>query len=96
MDDNTRSRMVYEANRKDVLVAYLIWFFLSWAGAHRFYLGHMGSGAAQLGLLVGGMVLSVVLVGFLLWFALGVWILIDAFLIPSMVRDHNVELIGSI
>jgi TM2 domain-containing membrane protein YozV len=96
MDVNTRSRMLYDANRKDVVVAYLLWFFLSYFGAHRFYLGRYGSGAAQLGLAVGGLILLVVFVGLFLWAALGIWVLVDAVLIPGMVREHNLSLIDRI
>lgn len=96
MDVNTRHRMVYEANRKDVLVAYLLWFFLPWVGAHRFYLGRPGSAVAQLVLAICGGLLLIVFVGFLMWAALGVWILVDAVLIPGMVREHNLSLIDRI
>lgn len=96
MDNNTRSRMIYEANRKEMAVAYLLWFFIPWIGAHRFYLGRTGTAAAQLGLAIGGALLLIVFVGVLLWAALGIWIIVDAFLIPGMVRDHNMELIDRI
>lgn len=96
MDMNTRSRMVYEANRKDIAVAYLLWFFLNYFGAHRFYLGRTGSGAGQLVLAIGGLLLLFVGIGVLMWIALGVWLLVDAFLIPGMVREHNLRLIDGL
>lgn len=56
-------------------VAYLLWFFLGIISGHRFYLGRPGSAVLQ--------ILSYfVLVGF-------VWILIDAFLIPGMIRSKR-------
>ena len=56
-------------------VAYLLWFFLALFSAHRFYLGRPGSAVLQ--------ILSYfVLIGFL-------WVLIDAFLIPGMVRQKK-------
>ena len=56
-------------------LAYLLWFFLWFVSAHRFYLGRPGSAFLQ--------ILSYfVLIGF-------VWVLIDAFLIPGMVREKN-------
>ena len=30
--------MLYDANKKSLFVAYLLWCFLGWFGAHRFYL----------------------------------------------------------
>jgi len=62
-------------------------------GAHRFYLGKAGSGAAQLGLLLLGTVLSIIGVSLVLLFGLGVWVLVDALLIPGIVRQHNLTLI---
>ena len=60
-----------------VLVAYLLWFFLWPISAHRFYLGRAGSAVLQ--------ILSyLILIGF-------VWLLIDAILIPGMVRERQDE-----
>jgi TM2 domain-containing membrane protein YozV len=56
-------------------VAYLFWLFLWFVSAHRFYLGRPGTAILQ--------ILSYfVLIGF-------VWLLIDAFLIPGMIRDKK-------
>jgi TM2 domain-containing membrane protein YozV len=60
---------------KKTWVAYLLWFFLGLLGVHRFYLGHIGVGIAQL-LTVGGG---------------GLWWIIDAFLIPSRVEQVNLK-----
>lgn len=57
-------------------VAYLLWFFFGWMGAHRFYLGKVGTGLLYLA--TGG------LLGFG-WF-------VDAFLVPSLVREANLRL----
>jgi TM2 domain-containing membrane protein YozV len=53
-------------------VAYLMWFFLGLFSAHRFYLGTPGTAVVQ----------------FLTYFILicFIWLIVDAFLIPSMVR----------
>lgn len=56
-------------------VAYLMWFFLGLLSAHRFYLGRPLSAVIQ--------ILSYfIIIGFL-------WLLLDGFLIPSMVRDRQ-------
>ena len=91
-NEGVRSQMLFEANRKSVGVAYLLWFFLGMFGAHRFYLGETGTAVAQLLLLIVGAVLTIVLIGFLLLGVLGVWVLLDAVLIPGIVRRHNIEL----
>ena len=58
--------------------AYLLWFFLWFVSGHRFYLGRPGTAILQ--------ILSYfILIGF-------IWVLIDAFLIPSMIRDKRNEI----
>ena len=58
-----------------VVVAYLLWLFLWFVSAHRFYLGRPVSAVLQ--------ILSYfVLIGF-------VWVLIDALLIPGMIRARQ-------
>jgi TM2 domain-containing membrane protein YozV len=94
MNDSTRSMMMYDAQKKSGVVAFLFWLFLGGLGAHRFYLGRPGSGAVQLllsifgwGLAFGGMSM-----GFFLLFPAYLWVLIDVFLISGLVRDRNTSL----
>lgn len=84
-----QAMMAYDAGKKSPLVAYLLWFFLCSFGAHRFYLGEKGTAIAQLILCILGYLTLVILVGFVLLAVWGVWVLVDAFLIPGMVRKHN-------
>ena len=59
--------------RKSAGAAYLLWFFLGFLSAHRFYLGKPVSAILQ--------ILSYfILVGFVWWF-------LDFFLIPSIIED---------
>src|SRR5215510_3062455 len=76
---DTRAMMLFEANKKTALVAYILWFFLGLLGGHNFYLKRTGVAVAQLLLTlpVVGMVVTVV------------WVLVDAFLIPGWVRNQN-------
>ena len=56
-------------------VAYLLWLFLGIFSGHRFYLGRPVSAVLQ--------ILSyLILIGF-------IWLLIDAFLIPGMIREKR-------
>ncbi|KLE33867.1 TM2 domain-containing protein [Aurantiacibacter luteus] len=88
MDDNLRTQLMFEAQRKSAGAAYLLWFFLGGFGAHRFYLGQTGTGIAQLLLgLLGWIPL------FLGWLVLGIWWVVDAFLIPGIIERQNMEAI---
>ena len=65
---------------RNVGLAYLLWFFLWFASAHRFYLGRPASAILQ--------ILSYfILIGF-------IWVLVDAFLIPGMIRESNDRIRG--
>jgi len=86
---DARALMMFEANKKSIVAAYVLWFFLGWAGGHRFYAGKIGSAVAQLLLFIFGIILSIILVGFLLLIPQGIWVLVDAFLIPGWIRNHN-------
>ena len=87
---------------KTKTVAYLLWFFLGGYGAHRLYLGAYISGAflAITGLFRAYAMYATMtdatyhLSAFdnLLMVIAGVWMIIDAFLIPGMVRRHNQRL----
>jgi TM2 domain-containing membrane protein YozV len=88
--------MRYDANKKSMAVSYLLWLFLSGFGAHRFYNGRTGSGIAQLALLIVGAATSPIGIGLFLLGALGIWILVDAFLIPGWVGEHNNRLASSL
>lgn len=90
MSDNQQSdihkQMVFEANRKSVGVAYLLWFLLGWLGVHRFYAGHTKTGVIQ-------MVLLFTVVG---WLVLFPWLLLDLVLIPGLVRETNMKTIAKL
>ena len=79
LSNDARALMLFEANKKTVLVAYLLWFFLGAFGAHNFYLKRTGVAVAQI-------ILTLTIVGMLITV---VWVLVDAFLIPGWVRNQN-------
>ena len=58
--------MRYDANKKSALIAYVLWFFLGYLGAHRFYLGHTGTGVAILLLTIASCLLAFVMIGLVL------------------------------
>ena len=82
LSNDTRALMIYEANKKVPLVAFLLWFFLGLFGAHNFYLGRTGVAVTQL-------ILSITIIGMLITW---VWWVVDAFLISGWIRQQNNQL----
>lgn len=80
---DTRELMLLDSevkNRgKNMLVAYVLWYFLGMFGAHRFYMGNTGSAVAQL-------VLTISVIGLLVT---SIWWIVDAFLLHTKVKEHN-------
>ncbi|MCR6654223.1 MAG: TM2 domain-containing protein [Opitutus sp.] len=74
---------------KSTGAAYLLWLFLGGLGGHRFYLGRIGSGLVMLLLAVVGWATIVIGVGAIPLIILGIWVLVDAFLIPGMIQKHK-------
>jgi len=89
VSSDARAMMMYEANKKSMAVSYLLWFFLGGFGGHRFYNGKTGSAVAQLLLTIVGVLTTFVVIGFALLAAVGIWWLVDAFLIPGWIRTQN-------
>jgi TM2 domain-containing membrane protein YozV len=79
LSKDTRTLLLYDANRKSAVIAYILWFFLGLFGAHNFYLGRKGVGIAQV-------LLTITLVGSVITIF---WVLMDAFLIPGWARREN-------
>ncbi|MEJ5914188.1 TM2 domain-containing protein [Pseudokineococcus sp. 1T1Z-3] len=77
---------------KDTTVAYLLWFFLAWVGAHKFYLRQPGMGVLYIGLYVVGWLTVWFLVGGLAFLALFVLWVVDAVTMPDRVRYLNQEI----
>lgn len=76
---DTRALMMFEANKKQAVIAYLLWFFVGYFGGHNFYLGRTGVAIAQL-------LLTLTIIGIVITF---VWHMVDAFLIPGWARRQN-------
>ena len=71
------------------VVAYLLLIFLGGFAAHRFYLGRMLSAIVLLILFWVGVFLSGIFIGLPLLMIAGLWLLVDLFLIPGMIREDK-------
>ena len=65
--------------KRDVGVAYLLWFMLGFFGGHRFYARQKGTAAAMA-------IMSVTVILFPVTF---IWWLVDAFLLPDLIDEFN-------
>ncbi|QAY66809.1 TM2 domain-containing protein [Paenibacillus protaetiae] len=66
---------------KNMILAYVLWYFLGMIGGHRFYLGKIGTAVAQL-------ILTLTVAGIIVT---AIWWIVDAFLVFQIVRDKNNE-----
>ena len=89
---DTRAMMAFEASKKSIALAYVLWACLGLAGVHRFYLGNTASGAAMLALFIVGWFTFVFVVGIVVLIILAIWWLVDAFLIPHLTNTKNIQL----
>ena len=96
MSDVSRQMMMYDAQKKSVGVAFILWFFLGYLGAHRFYAGKTFTAISQFVLTLLGGVLAMVGVGFVFLGIVGIWLIVDIFLLPGIIRSYNVSLVGKL
>ena len=91
ISNDARLQMTFAAQKKSTGAAYLLWFFLGGFGAHRFYLGQTGTAAAQLALALLGWIPL-----FVGWIVLGIWLIIDLFLIPDLIERENMKIVNAL
>ena len=93
---DAKAMMAFETGKKSTGIAYLLWFFLGVFGGHRFYLGRTGSAVAMLVIYILSLLLLFVGVGLIGLAAIGIWWIVDAFLIAGIARDSNQALMDRI
>jgi TM2 domain-containing membrane protein YozV len=79
LSNDTRTLILFEANKRHELVALWLCLVLGILGAHNFYLKRTGVAVTQL-------ILTLTLVGFFVTF---VWVIVDIFLVAGWVRERN-------
>ncbi|MBC1920940.1 TM2 domain-containing protein [Listeria grayi] len=81
-----------QKRKKSVGLAYVLLIFLGSLGIHRFYLGKVGTAVTQLILTIIGWVTIALYVGVIFLLVVGIWLLVDLFLIPSIEKKNNQKL----
>ncbi len=79
----------FENQKKSMVVAYLLWFFLGGLGGHRFYVGKPVSALMMTGLWVLGFITVWIFIGYFFFFIVYVWVFIDAFLLHGIINKIN-------
>lgn len=74
---------------KSIAVAYLLLVFFGSLGAHRFYLGKTGTGLTMLALFFVGLLTVAIVIGLIPLVIVGIWCLIDLFLVPGLVQQSK-------
>lgn len=93
---DAKTLLQYEANKKSVVVAYLLLTFLGSFGVHRFYAGATKSSAIMLSLFVLSCILLFVFVGAFGFLILGIWWFVDLFLLHGLISSYNNDLVGNL
>lgn len=95
-NSDTKTLLQYEANKKSVVVAYLLLIFLGAIGVHRFYAGATKSGVIMLCLFILSCILLFAFIGTFGFIILGIWWFVDLFLLHGLISSHNNNLVGDL
>ena len=80
-------RILYNQTCKNKLIAYLLLVFIGGIGAHRFYLGLVGSGFCILALSIIGFLLPPV------YIAVVIWLIIDLFYVNHYTNTLRADIL---
>ncbi|WCN38019.1 TM2 domain-containing protein [Aneurinibacillus uraniidurans] len=74
----------FDKQKKSKTIVYLLWLFVGCWGAHRFYTGDTGLGI--------GMIVVWIVSLFLFMIPIGIWVIVDVFLIGKRVDELNTQI----
>ena len=93
---DVQARLAYDAGRKSIFLSYVLWFFLGGLGLHRFYLQRTGSAVILILLTIFSVATALAYIGLVGLVIVGIWLLVDLFLIPGMVNSWNNNLVNRV
>lgn len=88
--NNSSYSLKVSGEGKNLLLAYVLWWFLGFIGLHRIYLEKKGTGITFIILFILGFVTL-----FITWIPLGIWWLLDAYFVYQYVKEANVGVAAS-
>lgn len=88
--NNSSYSLKVSGEGKNLLLAYILWWFLGFIGLHRIYLEKKGTGITFIILFILGFVTL-----FITWIPLGIWWLLDAYFVYQYVKEANVGVAAS-
>lgn len=88
-DTEMRRLLALSIGRKSVVIALILWFFLGFFGVHRLYLDKIGTGITMALLTIIGWSTAWILIGIPLLVIVGIWWVVDFFMIFFASRRHN-------
>lgn len=83
-----------KAQQQNVVLAYILWWFLGMFGAHRFYTGQ-SKGWLYIVLFIVGIITLFIAVGYFIFIGMGIWWLIDGFNLHKVVKLQNLEVLNN-
>lgn len=83
-----------KTQQQNVVLAYILWWFLGIFGAHRFYTGQ-SKGWLYIVLTIIGFVTSYIIIGWFIIFGVFIWWIIDGFNLHKIVKQYNFELLNN-
>ncbi len=92
MTEQKTTNVSINMSGKNMIIAYVLWWFLGAIGVHRFYLGRVKSGVTMLLMAIVGAMTAAIMVGIPILMILGCWWLADAYFTQKMVGEENAKL----
>lgn len=91
-DERMLVNMELQRKGKNIVLAYFLLALFGTLGVHRFYLGRSGTAIFQLVLTIFGWMTVWFIVGFVPLITVGIWLIVDLFLIPKIIERDNKQL----
>jgi len=81
-----------KSQQNNVLLAYVLWWFLGWLGIHRFYTGQK-FGWLYIVLGITAMITSMIFIGYFIFIGLFVWWSIDGINLSNYIKSKNLRIL---